>query len=147
LKKKIQKIGYSRSSPGNRSAKGLAQLGRLEKFGCDSIYREIISRHREYKPELSKAIKAILPGGMLVVSSGDRAAGSYTQLKKIILSVLERKGKFVVTGYDDNPIIFESEREIPEKIASVMARHCDIHFIYDFKSGELDVEHTEPCNW
>jgi DNA invertase Pin-like site-specific DNA recombinase len=90
------RIGYARVSSDTQDYS--AQVEALKAAGCDRIYSEKASgKSTDGRPELAKAIKALRPGDVFVVTKLDRVARSARDLLNIIIGELDGKG-FVSLG-------------------------------------------------
>lgn len=79
--------GYARvSSTGQDLAQQLAQLNAA---GCTKIYREKISGASAERPQLRRAIGALDPGDVLMVTATDRLARNTRDLLNILHAVKE----------------------------------------------------------
>jgi DNA invertase Pin-like site-specific DNA recombinase len=84
--------GYARvSSTGQDLAQQLAQL---EAAGCTKIYREKLSGATAERPQLRRAIGALDPGDVLMVTATDRLARNTRDLLNILYAVKEAGAGF-----------------------------------------------------
>jgi DNA invertase Pin-like site-specific DNA recombinase len=83
-------IGYARTSTEDQKAGYAAQARDLHAAGADAIYQEQVSSVQD-RPELRRAIAALLPNDTLVVTKLDRLARSMRNLTEII-DLLEQRG-------------------------------------------------------
>ena len=72
-------IGYARVSRGDHQDLS-AQLAALSAAGCDPVFREEASGGQSDRPELARAIGALMPGDVLVVWKLDRLSRSLRDL-------------------------------------------------------------------
>ena len=82
-------IGYARVSTIGQTLE--AQLDQLAAAGCTTIFREKATGAKADRPELRKAIAALLPDGVLVVTRLDRLARSSRDLENLAHEI-EQKG-------------------------------------------------------
>jgi DNA invertase Pin-like site-specific DNA recombinase len=80
-------IGYARCSTEGQSVEG--QLAALKAAGADKVYAEKISGARSDRKELARAIAALGPSDVLIVTRLDRLARSTRDL----LNCLDTVGK------------------------------------------------------
>jgi DNA invertase Pin-like site-specific DNA recombinase len=80
-------IGYARVSKSDQSLDG--QLADLKKAGADRIYREKISGVRADRPQLTRLMKTIGKGDVLVITKIDRLARSTRELLNLIAFIDE----------------------------------------------------------
>jgi DNA invertase Pin-like site-specific DNA recombinase len=81
-------IGYARVSKGEQLHD--AQVDELRAGGCDRIYEEYGSRDFSARPILSKVLRELAPGDVLVVAKLDRLARSVGHLLEVIQNLLQR---------------------------------------------------------
>lgn len=77
-------IGYARTSTIEQQAGLEAQVRDLMAAGCSQTFSEQISSVKEHRPMLEKALAALGPGDVLVVTKPDRLARSTMTLLKIV---------------------------------------------------------------
>lgn len=71
-----------------------AQIEQLRAAGCTTIFQETASSARSEKVQLGKAIAALPPGGVLVVTRLDRLARSTRDLLNIVAQIEARGSRF-----------------------------------------------------
>lgn len=76
------KIGYARTSTAHQEAGFLDQIDKLQKYGCEKIYKEQVSSlyHRD---EFELMMQTLRPGDEVVVTKLDRLARSMQHFLKI----------------------------------------------------------------
>jgi len=82
-------IGYARVSTKRQCDALDQQITGLQKSGCKIIYSEVISGAKPKRPELSKVLKKLKKGDVLVVTSIDRLGRSLKDLINIITNLQE----------------------------------------------------------
>jgi DNA invertase Pin-like site-specific DNA recombinase len=90
--------GYARVSTEDQTL-GLQQT-ELQDKGCNKIFAEKISGARSDRPQLTKLLKALKPGDVVVVTKLDRLARSTVDLQNILQSIKTASADFKVL---DNP--------------------------------------------
>jgi DNA invertase Pin-like site-specific DNA recombinase len=85
-------FGYARVSTNGQDLAG--QLAELETAGCSKIYREKISGAKTDRPELTKLLRAIGPGDVVIVSRLDRLARSTRDLLNVLDAIAKAKAGF-----------------------------------------------------
>jgi DNA invertase Pin-like site-specific DNA recombinase len=80
-------IGYARVSTRDQDLTG--QIDALRAAGASAIYREKISGARANRPELTKLMKVLAPGDVVLVTKLDRLGRSTREL----LELIERIGQ------------------------------------------------------
>ena len=85
-------IGYARCSTEGRSVEG--QLAAPKAAGAEHVYSEKISGAKSDRKALAKAIAALGPGDVLLVSRLDRLARSTRDLLNVLATVSERGAGF-----------------------------------------------------
>jgi DNA invertase Pin-like site-specific DNA recombinase len=85
-------LGYARVSTNGQDYNG--QIAELETAGCKRIYREKASGAKADRVELSRMLKALGAGDVVVVSRLDRLARSTLDLLSILHRVAEAGAKF-----------------------------------------------------
>lgn len=85
----MNSIGYARVSTSGQTLD--AQLEQLEAAGCVSVFQETMSGARSDRPELKKALDALVEGDVLIVTRLDRLARSTRDLLDIVHTI-ETKG-------------------------------------------------------
>ena len=88
--------GYARVSTNGQDL--AQQLAQLEAAGCAKIYREKISGASAERPQLKRAIGALDPGDVLMVTATDRLARNTRDLLNILHAVKEAGA-----GFQDDP--------------------------------------------
>lgn len=81
-------IGYARVSTTGQSLD--AQLEQLAATGCATVYRETVSGVRADRRELRRAIEALAPGDVLIVTRLDRLARSTRDLLDLVEQITGR---------------------------------------------------------
>jgi DNA invertase Pin-like site-specific DNA recombinase len=89
---KIPVIGYARVSTDGQTLD--AQVAALKAAGCAKVFQEKISGARSDRPQLAKAIAAVVEGDTLVVTRLDRLARSTRDLLNTLHAVGERGAAF-----------------------------------------------------
>ena len=84
--------GYARVSTNGQDL--AQQLAQLEAAGCTKIYREKISGASAERPQLKRAIGALDPGDVLMVTATDRLARNTRDLLNILHAVKETGAGF-----------------------------------------------------
>lgn len=84
--------GYARVSTNGQDL--AQQLAQLEAAGCTKIYREKISGASAERPQLKRAIGALDPGDVLMVTATDRFARNTRDLLNILHAVKEAGAGF-----------------------------------------------------
>ncbi|WP_188946441.1 recombinase family protein, partial [Polymorphobacter multimanifer] len=79
--------GYARVSTNGQDL--AQQLAQLQAAGCTNIYREKLSGASAERPQLKRAIGALDPGDVLMVSAIDRLARNTRDLLNILHAVKE----------------------------------------------------------
>jgi len=92
----MAKYGYARVSTDGQSLD--AQLTQLRKAGCTKIFREKISGARADRTQLSRLLKTIAAGDVLIVTRLDRLARSTRDLLNVLATITERKAGFRSLG-------------------------------------------------
>lgn len=92
----FRSIGYSRKSTTNQTND--PDINTLNQFGCDQIFSEVISSRVKAieRPELQNALRSLIKGDCLVVTSLSRLARTQTECIQILHS-LQEKGIFIKT--------------------------------------------------
>ncbi len=86
--------GYARVSTEDQTL-GLQQT-ELQDKGCNKIFAEKISGARSDRPQLTKLLKALKPGDVVVVTKLDRLARSTVDLQNILQSIKTASADFKV---------------------------------------------------
>ena len=98
-------VGYARvSSTGQDLA---VQLEKLEKAGCDKLFKEKRSGIDAGRPELKRCLEYLREGDTLLVSKIDRLARSTADLYRIVTQLAEKGVAFKVI---DDPSIDTTSR-------------------------------------
>jgi len=84
--------GYARVSTNGQDL--AQQLAQLEAAGCTKIFREKISGASAERPQLKRAIGALDPGDVLMVTATDRLARNTRDLLNILHAVKEASAGF-----------------------------------------------------
>lgn len=84
--------GYARVSTEGQSYE--AQLVQLEAAGCEKVFAETASGAKTDRAELSKLMKVVAPGDVLMVTRLDRLARSTRDLLNILAQLGERGAAF-----------------------------------------------------
>ncbi len=84
-------IGYARVSTSGQTLN--AQLEQLVAAGCDQVFKETVSGARSDRPELKKALEALIDGDVLIVTRLDRFARSTSDLLDIVHTIETRGAK------------------------------------------------------
>lgn len=84
--------GYARVSTDGQSVS--AQVAELKDAGCDRVFSETASGAKTNRAQLKRAITALAPGDILVVTRLDRLARSTRDLLNTLAAVNERGGGF-----------------------------------------------------
>jgi DNA invertase Pin-like site-specific DNA recombinase len=93
------KYGYARVSPGGKSESVDAQAGQLTKAGCKKVFRDVhVSGAKTDRAQLRRAIEALEPGDVLMVTRLDRLARSTRDLLNTLAAVADRKAGFRSLG-------------------------------------------------
>src|SRR5262249_59347363 len=92
MEDRLTQLGYARVSTDGQSLD--AQIEALEAAGCCKVFAEKISGARSDRPQLAKALKALGPGDVLVVTRLDRLARSPRDLLNILAGVVEHGAGF-----------------------------------------------------
>ena len=85
-------IGYARCSTEGQSIEG--QLAALRAAGAERVFSEKISGAKTDRKALAKALAALGPGDVLLVSRLDRLARSTRDLLNVLATVSERGAGF-----------------------------------------------------
>lgn len=88
-----RRLGYARVSTVGQTLE--AQLDQLAAAGCTLLYREKVSGAVANRKELSRLLKTIQRGDVLVVTRIDRLARSTFELFAIIKQVVDAGGQFL----------------------------------------------------
>jgi DNA invertase Pin-like site-specific DNA recombinase len=88
-----RRLGYARVSTVGQTLE--AQLEQLAAAGCAKIFREKVSGAVENRKELTRLLKALERGDVLVVTRIDRLARSTFELFAIIKQVVDAGGQFL----------------------------------------------------
>jgi len=88
----MAKLGYARVSTNGQDWAG--QVAELRRAGCAKIYREKVSGIKANCPELSKLLRVLERGDVLVITRLDRLARSTRDLLNVLDAVAERGGGF-----------------------------------------------------
>jgi len=86
------KHGYARVSTDGQSVE--AQARQLAKAGCKKVFREVASGAKTDRAQLRRAIEALEPGDVLVVTRLDRLARSTRDLLNTLAAITKRKAGF-----------------------------------------------------
>ena len=86
------RYGYARVSTDGQSAG--AQARQLAKAGCRKVFREVASGAKTDRARLRRAIAALEPGDVLMVTRLDRLARSTRDLLNTLAAITERKAGF-----------------------------------------------------
>jgi DNA invertase Pin-like site-specific DNA recombinase len=86
------KYGYARVSTDGQSVE--AQTRQLAKAGCKKVFREVASGAKTDRAQLRRAIDALEPGDVLLVTRLDRLAGSTRDLLNTLAAIADRKAGF-----------------------------------------------------
>jgi DNA invertase Pin-like site-specific DNA recombinase len=86
------KCGYARVSTDGQSVD--AQARQLAKAGCKKVFREVASGAKTDRQQLRRAIAALEPGDVLMVTRLDRLARSTRDLLNTLAAITERKAGF-----------------------------------------------------
>ena len=86
------KYGYARVSTDGQSVE--AQTRQLAKAGCKKVFREVASGAKTDRQQLRRAIDALEPGDVLMVTRLDRLARSTRDLLNTLAAITERKAGF-----------------------------------------------------
>jgi DNA invertase Pin-like site-specific DNA recombinase len=81
--------GYARVSTDGQTV--AAQVAELEKAGCQQVFSETVSAVKSNRVQLDKALKALQPGDVLVVTRMDRLARSTRDLLNLLHNLSERQ--------------------------------------------------------
>src|SRR4051812_23884280 len=81
--------GYARVSTNGQDLAG--QEAELRAAGCAKVYREKVSGAKTERAELTKLIRRLEPGDVLVVTRLDRLARSTRDLLNIVANIAERE--------------------------------------------------------
>ena len=81
-------IGYARVSTQGQTLE--SQVEDLGKVGCAKIYREVASGAKSDRPQLQSLLKALEPGGVIVVTRLDRLARSTIDLLTTIKQIADK---------------------------------------------------------
>lgn len=84
----MKTIGYARVSTAGQSLD--AQIEQLQATGCAVTYRETVSGARSDRRELRRAIDALGPGDVLIVTRLDRLARSTRDLLNLVEAITAR---------------------------------------------------------
>lgn len=90
----VQKVGYARVSTTGQSLD--IQIEKLEKYGCDVIFKEKSSGIDDKRVELKECLNYVRKGDQLVISRLDRMARSALHLGKIVEKLKSKKVNLVV---------------------------------------------------
>lgn len=90
----VQKVGYARVSTTGQSLD--IQIEKLEKYGCDVIFKEKSSGIDDKRVELKECLNYVRKGDQLVISRLDRMARSALHLGKIVERLKDKKVNLVV---------------------------------------------------
>jgi DNA invertase Pin-like site-specific DNA recombinase len=85
-------IGYARVSTGTQDFNG--QIADLEAAGCAKVFGEKISGAKSNRPELTKLLRTIGPGDVLIVTRLDRLARSTRDLLNVLDTVAKAGAGF-----------------------------------------------------
>lgn len=85
-------IGYARVSTSGQTL--AAQIEQLRAAGCTTIFQETASGARRDRAQLEKAIAALLPDGVLIVTRLDRLARSTRDLLNIVAQIEAQGARF-----------------------------------------------------
>jgi DNA invertase Pin-like site-specific DNA recombinase len=86
--------GYARVSTEDQTLE--LQRAALEAKGCSKLFAEKISGARSDRPQLTKLLKALKPGDVVVVTKLDRLARSTVDLQNILQSIKTASADFKV---------------------------------------------------
>ena len=86
--------GYARVSTEDQTLE--LQRTALEAKGCSKLFAEKISGARSDRPQLTKLLKALKPGDVVVVTKLDRLARSTVDLQNILQSIKTASADFKV---------------------------------------------------
>jgi DNA invertase Pin-like site-specific DNA recombinase len=86
------KYGYARVSTDGQSVD--AQARQLTKAGCRKVFREVASGAKTDRQQLRRAIAALEPGDVLMVTRLDRLARSTRDLSNTLAAISDRKAGF-----------------------------------------------------
>ena len=86
--------GYARVSTEDQTLE--LQRAALEAKGCSKLFGEKISGARSDRPQLTKLLKALKPGDVVVVTKLDRLARSTVDLQNILQSIKTASADFKV---------------------------------------------------
>jgi DNA invertase Pin-like site-specific DNA recombinase len=84
--------GYARVSTDGQSV--AAQVAELTKAGAGKVFRETASGTKTERQQLSRALKALEPGDVLLVTRLDRLARSTRDLLNTLAYITDRKAGF-----------------------------------------------------
>jgi len=89
-------LGYARVSTDGQSLE--AQLAQLTSVGCSRVFREKVSGAKTDRAQLSRALRELGPGDVLVVTRLDRLARSTRDLLNVLHAVSEAGAGFRSLG-------------------------------------------------
>lgn len=93
----VRKIGYARVANSEATADLQFQIDRLRAAGCDSVYSEVAPGSGE-RPELHRAIAALVEGDCLLAESWDRFSRNREQVYEMIRTARTRGVQIGVVG-------------------------------------------------
>jgi DNA invertase Pin-like site-specific DNA recombinase len=88
--------GYARVSTDGQSVG--AQVRQLREAGCEKVYREVASGAQADRAQLGRALAALSPGDVLVVTRLDRLARSTRDLLNTLATISGRQAGFRSLG-------------------------------------------------
>lgn len=93
------RYGYARVFPGGKSGSVDAQARQLTKADCRKVFRDVhVSGAKADRTQLRRAIDALQPGHVLMVTRLDRLARSTRDLLNTLAAITERKAGFRSLG-------------------------------------------------
>jgi DNA invertase Pin-like site-specific DNA recombinase len=94
IRSDMMRVGYARVSTDGQDTTG--QIAQLNEAGCKSIFSEKQSGAKTDRPGLAKALAALEPGDVLVVTKLDRLARSMRDLLNILQQATDKGAGFIV---------------------------------------------------
>ena len=98
----MKTLGYARVSTRDQDLTG--QIDALRAAGAGAIYREKISGARADRPELTKLMKVLAPGDVVLVTKLDRLGRSTRELLDLIERIAARHSVRSAIRYSIRPV-------------------------------------------